>query len=112
VHSEKNRFYFISKQAKLLIELREFKVIKNPVKIIITVTIIHFIIDKFTEQIIFSSVAYHFGMEMLLSVNVKLQKRATISFAMSVCTSVRLSTRLSAWKNSAPTRRILIKFGV
>jgi len=39
-------------------------------------------------------------------------KKATISFAMSVCPFVRLSTRLSAWNNSALTRRIFMNFDI
>jgi len=37
-----------------------------------------------------------------------IMQKATVSFVMSVC----LSGRLSAWKNSAPTGRIFIKFDI
>jgi hypothetical protein len=39
-------------------------------------------------------------------------RKATISFVMSVCLSVRLSFQLSAWNDSARSGRIFIKFDI
>jgi len=39
-------------------------------------------------------------------------RRGTISFIMFVCPSVRPSVPLSSWNNSAPTRRIFMKYDI
>jgi hypothetical protein len=46
----------------------------------------------------------------ILSSSFEKLRKATVSFVMCVCPSVRPSVRLSEWNNSAPTVRILIKF--
>jgi len=39
-------------------------------------------------------------------------QKVTISFVTSVCLSVPLSVRLSAWNISAPAGRIFMEFGI
>jgi hypothetical protein len=39
-------------------------------------------------------------------------RKATVSFVMSVCSSVRLSVQPSAWRTSALSERILFKLDI
>ena len=119
---KKNRFCLISRQVRLLIELRELKVTTIQLLFLLLVVVIVVVVVVVVLLLLFiwllinlqnKSFSHHVTL-LWHCYWACLQncKKATISFAMSVCPSVHLSTRLSAWNNSASTRRIFVKFDI